>query len=244
MKKFIIALSCALIFGCTPVVDEKNNPIAEVPTPVDVPKPQTPSKKNVCELSDFKVELVGPKKKWNLTVQMPFVGKFVGECHYVTALDKQIKTSPKSSTDGIQEHLDRECLIYQTTVQNIPCDKIFNDKWDKCWTPSEGGTIGEGAVGIDWQKKSLMATHEMWGMNMMWGPGQKPKPGTRFLLSFNGKSVVAYAGNETGPGSNEFLGGVSPAIHAYLGANNSSQIVISYLKDQTLDFGPINCGGL
>lgn len=194
-----------------------------------------------CEMIDYKVDLVGPKSKWKYTVQMPFIGKFVGECHYVTSLDKQIKISPKNSSDGIQDHLDRECLIYQTTVENIPCDKIFKDKWDKCWTPSEGGEIGAGSIGLDWQKKNFLPSEEMWGMNMMWGKGQKPKPGTRFLLSFNGKSVVAYAGQETGPGSEEWLGGVSPAIHAYLGASNSSQIVISYLKDQTLKFGPINC---
>lgn len=192
-----------------------------------------------CESEHLSMKHVGPSKKWERTVEFPARGKFVSECHYVSTSDVHMKQPPISTVDGISLHLENECKIYQSQVGKTDCELLFKDKWDQCWTPSEGGSIGVGAVGFDWQKKNLKPEQEIWGMNMMWT--RPPVAGTRFLICHGEKCVVAYAGHETGPGSIEYLGGISSATQFYLGATNETELSISYLKDQSLDFGPIEC---
>lgn len=222
--KFLIILSLIFI-GCTK--SKSQNDVG--PVTIQVSK---------CEAEPYSVKHVGPSKKWERTVEMPASGKFVAECHYVSMSDSHMKKAPISDVDGIQIHLDNECAIYQKQVGKTDCEKLFADKWDQCWTPTEGGQIGVGAVGFDWQKKKLKPEQEIWGMNMMWE--RPPKAGTKFLVCGK-KCVVAYAGHETGPGSQEFLGGISSAMQFYLEATNETELSISYLKDQSLEFGPIEC---
>ena len=213
------------LFGC-----EKAAKSEFEPKPIQISR---------CESEKMSIKHVGPKGKWERVVELPSRGKFVAECHYVSTSDVHMKKSPISTFDGIALHLENECKIYQSQVGKIDCEKLFKDKWDQCWTPSEGGEIGVGAIGFEWQKKNLKHEQEIWGMNMMWE--RPPKPGTKFLVCNGDKCVVAYAGHETGPGSQEFLGGISSATQFYLNATNETELSISYLKDQSLDFGPIEC---
>jgi len=240
-KTLIFALFCGLLLGCQPVVDEFNRPIGEVPTTVTQSSTTTTQKKNECAIGDYRVEHVGPGNRWRRVIKMPHVGQFVAESHYLTTDDKHISRTPETVTHGIEKHLERECVLFQKYVPNVACSDLFKTRWAKQWTPSESGPIGVGSRGTVWQKANLTPEQEMFSLNMMWGPGQRPKPGTKFVLNYDGRSIVVYSGHETGPGSKEYLGGVSHAVHFYLRANNKSQIVIAYPKDQSLPLGPIDC---
>jgi len=82
---------------------------------------------------------------------------------------------------------------------------------------------------------------EMWFLTMMWDSGERPKPGTKFILKANGRSLIVVAGYETGPSSSKFLGGVTPEVHKYLGTTSNSDIWIDLLSDQSLPIGPVKC---
>ena len=58
----------------------------------------------------------------------------------------------------------------------------------------------------------------------------------------NGKAVVAAGGYETGPTEERDIGGVAEEIHHYLGTSHRQVLEIGFAVDQTLPFGPIDCG--
>lgn len=170
--------------------------------------------------------------KWAKTITLPVVGKFVVESHYATVSDKfgGGRQFPNNDTEGIYAHLKRA-----SEVLGVSPEILFESVWERKWTPPENGKAGQGAVGD--QKPT--DEQEMWQGNMMWANGHKPTPGTKFLVEANGKACVIQMGFETGPGEQKFLGGFVPEVHWFLGTDNSSQVKLSYLKNQSVPLGPV-----
>ena len=81
----------------------------------------------------------------------------------------------------------------------------------------------------------------MWSGNMFWTSKNKPKPGTRFLVSYGTKNVVIVMGYETGPRSPKYIGGLQPEVHYALGTNGSSKFKVARLVDQEIPLGPVHC---
>jgi len=173
-------------------------------------------------------------------VKLPATGAFVLESHLATKEDKFPggRLFPKNVSENIQAHTTKSCLELKKLNKTIECTNVYASKYMKEWTPPEGGKAGQGSVGD--VKPSVV--EEMWSGNMMWAAGKKPAPGTRFLASFQGKSVVVIVGYETGPGDASLLGGLQGEVLWYLGAKSQKDLVtIGWLKDQTLPPGPITC---
>ncbi|NEQ73937.1 MAG: TIGR02594 family protein [Okeania sp. SIO2C9] len=193
--------------------------------------------------SDFETKVIrhrGPGGAWQRTVTLPIQGRFVEESHYATKQDNFPGNGnpnfPESATEGIDEHLRRSAQLYQQYDQNSDVDTLYQTNWQTVWTPPEGGLHGQGSVG----NLKPTVVEEMWFMTMMWAnANEKPSPGTKFLLSANNRHIVVVAGYETGPGTQEFLGGVTREVHAWLGTDNNSHIEICYLKDQRVPIGPV-----
>lgn len=179
---------------------------------------------------------------WNRKITLPVKGKFVEESHYVTNMDKfkGNRLFANNKTENIDDHLERSYELYKKYDPEMTFDKLFRSSWNKVWTPAESGKIGQGSVG-EIQTKKLTPEMEMWFLTMMWASGEKPKIGTKFLLQANNKSVIVITGFETGPGQKKFIGGITREVHAWLKTNNSSEIKISYLKNQDLPIGPVLC---
>jgi hypothetical protein len=57
----------------------------------------------------------------------------------------------------------------------------------------------------------------------------------------NGRAVVTAAGYETGPGSSLRIGGACEEVHDHLETSHRSKLLMAFLVDQTLPFGPIEC---
>ena len=76
---------------------------------------------------------------------------------------------------------------------------------------------------------------------MMWAKGERPARGTKFLLTANNRNVVVIAGYETGPSSQQYLGGITREVHHWLGTSSMDIIKVQLLEDQTLALGPLNC---
>ena len=57
----------------------------------------------------------------------------------------------------------------------------------------------------------------------------------------NGRAVVASAGWETGPGSNQRVAGVAEEVHDWLQSNHLDDLEIGFALDQSLPLGPIAC---
>ena len=76
---------------------------------------------------------------------------------------------------------------------------------------------------------------------MYWNP--RPPAGTRVLVydPATGGAVVASGGYETGPGSNESIGGAVEEIHLALGTEHHDRLVMGFLADDQLPLGPIDC---
>lgn len=193
--------------------------------------------------SDFETKVIhhrGTGGDWERTVTLPKQGKFVEESHYATKQDhfpgNNNPNFPKSATEGIDQHLRRSAQLYQKYDPSSDVDTLYQTNWQTVWTPPEGGLHGQGSVG---NLKPTVA-EEMWLMTMMWASAnEKPSPGTKFLISAKNRQVVVVAGYETGPGSQEFLGGVTREVHAWLGTNSHSSLEIRYLKDQSVPIGPV-----
>lgn len=201
--------------------------------------PKSPVAKK-CETTPKTIKQ-GFRSEWSRTVELPASGKFVEESHYVTTNDFTNGSWPTSKIEFIDEHLQRSFQLYKKYDSNIKFEGLYKNYWQKEWTPEEGGHFGQGSVG-EVQKSELTPEMEMWFMTMMWASSNdRPARGTKFLLQANGKSVVVIAGFETGPGSESKLGGITREVHKWLGTNNNSTIKVSYLKDQTVAIGPINC---
>lgn len=180
-------------------------------------------------------------KAWERVVVLPTQGRFVEEAHYLTNKDSFPNKYPKDSIEGIMDHLNRSFALYNKFDSSAKFKRLFRFRHRKEWTPSENREIGQGAIG-DLQLTRLNPEDELWMMNMMWDKGQRPKIGTKFLVSANNKNVVVVAGYETGPQAKAFLGGVTGEVHEWLGTgNNSRNITVSLLKDQGVASGPCRC---
>lgn len=180
---------------------------------------------------------------WSKTVEFPVTGKFVLESHYVTKEDSFPggRLFANTSAENIQAHLDRACELYQNAVSpDVPCAKLHSSSYERVWTPAEKGKIGQAARG-DRQAKELTAWDEMWQGNMMFDGSKMPPVGTKVLAQAKGKSVVIQLGWEQGPGSTAWAGGMTPEAHFYLGSGNEAPVTWSYLKDQSVKTGPVNC---
>ena len=75
---------------------------------------------------------------------------------------------------------------------------------------------------------------------MYWVNGTKPEPGTRFLV-VNPQTGKTAAGYETGPGDANTIGGAVYEIHYTLGTDHMSTLTYGQMKDQSLEYGPIDC---
>jgi hypothetical protein len=179
-------------------------------------------------------------KHWERTIELPAKGRFVEESHYVTNMDAfpNQRLFANSLTERIDFHLKQSLISYLEVDSSMTFDSLYLHSWQKQWTPAERGQIGQGSVGVI-QTKELTVWDEMWMMNMMWAPGHRPKRGSKFLMTYQGKSVVVIAGYETGPSSNQYLGGCTTEVHAYLGTTNASEILVEYLEDQEVSSGPV-----
>jgi len=231
MKLFKLFALLFLVCSCTQLTVNK---------PAEAP--QLPH--SFCETRPIEIKHNMPygNSPWQRTINLPTSGKFVEENHYITQVDKFINQAPwpKTITDNIQQHLQRSFLFYQSFDPKMTFEQLYSKRWNKEWTPEEGGQIGQGSVG-EVQRSELSPDDEMWFMCMMWASESKPKRGTKFLLTANHKSVVVIAGYETGPSSKDHIGGIAREVHAWLGTDPNSLIKVELLKNQEQKTGPIDC---
>jgi len=221
---FLVVVVCALA-GCT----------SGVPIPSDT---VTSTSTSTSVATDTKIDcgvVTEVLKLKNQTVALPASGRFVLESHLVTKEDPA--GYPPTVTTNIQQHLDRACAKLQKYDARPSCSDVFTLVYHKQWTPAEKGKIGQGSIG----ETRPTAEQEMWGFNMYWTAENKPKPGTKYLFSYNGVNVVGAGGFETGPMSAEFLGGVQGEMHWALKADSMSKIRVGRLVDQSVPYGPAVC---
>ncbi len=165
-------------------------------------------------------------------VNMPAAGPVATEAHLVTDHDRELYDNgstwwPSSQTDHIDTH-------------KAYTDELFGagtSSGDK-WCPAEGGNIGSGSSG-----KFVPADAEAWYINMNWESSTKPKKGTKYLVidPVSGKTVVAAAGYETGPGSCDRMGGAVYEIRKYTNTSHGDPMVFGEMNNQDFKFGPIDC---
>ena len=239
MKNIVLLLSILFIVSCTeneePIVQEKNALKEAISNRLPTQAACTTTPHTVYHAFG---------STWSRTVQLPATGRFVQESHYVTTQDDfpGSRLFANTVTKNITPHLQRSYNLYKAYDPNKTYSQLYASSFQKEWTPAEAGAIGQGSIG-NIQTQYLTPEKEMWFMTMMWAPGTRPAIDTKFLLSANGKKVVVVAGYETGPRSQTYLGGLTPETHAWLGTNNTSQITVSYLADQSIPIGPIDCNG-
>ncbi len=180
---------------------------------------------------------LGFKNKWKKDVILPAKGKFVCESHYATTEDEYSdgRPFPRNQTEGIDLHLGRSFQLLKQLKPGLKISDVYPYSFHKVWTPAENGLCGQAARG------NLKPTpeQEMWQGNCMFRAGELPKPGTKFLVQANGKSCVIQMGFEIGPGSEKYLGGVTPEVHWWLGTNNDSEIKLSFIENQSTPLGPV-----
>ncbi len=180
--------------------------------------------------------------RWERDLQIPAKGRLVEESHYLTTQDAFPDSGfPKNITDSIESHLERSFLLYKKFDTSAVFEDVYKNSYNRVWTPAENGECGQGSIGKT-QLNLLKPEYEMWMITMMWRDGSRPKPGTKFILSANNRSVVVIAGFETGPASEEFLGGVTCEVHRWLKTNSFSEIEIIFPVNQNLQPGPVFCG--
>lgn len=198
-----------------------------------------------CAYKPIKIKL-----RFREEVTLPMAGRAVLESHYVTKKDYlDGRTWPINISHGISDHLKRGCKEYQKFVPTINCNILYKLSYSRIWTPSEGGQIGQGCVG----KNKPTVSQETWQGTMYWDYkivngkllwDHKPKMGTKFLAcnTVNNKCVVISMGFERGPYSTKYIAGLSPETHFYLKSSNSTKTIeIGLLKNQSIEYGPINC---
>ncbi len=160
-------------------------------------------------------------------LRLPARGPMVLEAHLMTDMDDLNGYWPSSGRHGIKEH-----------YKHTEAATGYVMKRRQPWAPAgEGGCqYGQGSA-----VNAVPVDAEAWYVNMFWR--RRPAPGTRMILRnpVNGRTVVAAAGYETGPGSNTAIGGASEETHHYLGTGHRQDMVIGFAQDQTLPFGPIIC---
>jgi hypothetical protein len=158
---------------------------------------------------------------------LPCAAPVVKEAHLVTVADGFGEAWPNGRRDQLERH-------YQ--ISQMATGYVMDRHED--WAP-------EGEGGSEWGQaaffRKLPLIEESWYVNMFWSP--RVDPGTRIIVRnpMNGRAVVGAGGYETGPGSNEMLGGVTEEIHHYLGTNHRSVLEFGFAEDQTLPYGPIEC---
>lgn len=215
--------------GCQPLKRFQSNRDIEIPA-------------GNCATSEATIRqaLNRGNNSWDRTIELPYSGRFVEESHYVTSSDKFLSPWPKTKKEEIHHHLKESLRIYRRFEPKATLADLFPNSWNKEWTPEEGGRFGQGSVG-DLQRSELTTSMEMWFMTMMWANGERPKPGTKFLLSTNDKHIIVVAGFETGPSDQKYLGGITREVHHWLGTNSQDSIKIQLLENQSLTPGPIRC---
>ena len=156
----------------------------------------------------------------------PTTGPVVKEAHLVTAGDG-FEGWPTSAS----EHLDAHYRMSEAATDYV-------QRRREPWAPAgEGGSMwGQGAIG-----SRLPVVDEGYYVNMYWR--RRPSAGTRMLIRNpeNGRTLVAAAGYETGPGDSSRIGGVVEEVHDYLGTAHLDALELSFLVDATLPFGPVRC---
>lgn len=162
----------------------------------------------------------------DVLLQTPSVGPVVMEAHLVTE-EEWSGSWPSSFTDGLADHYALSAAA-----------SGFEAARDQPWAPAgEGGSeYGQGSTGAP-----VPAAAEAWYVNMYWR--DRPSRGHRILVMdpVTGGAVVAAGGYETGPGSNTAIGGAVEEIHRALGTGHRDALLMGYLVDQTLPYGPIDC---
>jgi|GEM_PF-1867036 len=201
---------------------------------VDLPQIEIVKAAPSCEGYPLSMKLRGR------TVTLPATGVWTLESHLATDEDSfpNRRSFPKTVRENIYGHLANSCDLLARLIPGTNCGEVYKTSWDKEWTPPENGKAGQGALGAVRPSKE----EELWIFNMMWVGKSMPKAGTKFLATFNGKSVVVVGGYERGPSSKKFIGGFQREVLWALGAEEaSSRITLSTLLDQTLPPGPVDC---
>ncbi len=191
----------------------------------------------------LKITFIGDSSKCGMTattekrvsscgnLNLPRIGKVVEEAHLVTDWDQAQHGStswwPSSKNEGLAAHRAHSA---EWTNLNVGAE----------WCPSgEGGCeYGQGCTG-----KAVPWKAEAWYINMYWSGSGRPSKGERYLVlnPYNGKAVVSAAGYESGPGDCSMMGGAVYEIHSHLGTSHRSSLTFGHMRDQSLEYGPINC---
>lgn len=162
-------------------------------------------------------------------LQLPASGPVVKEAHLVTVADDFGERQwPRSRDEGIEEHYER------TQPFLADAEAPLREPWAPA---GEGGSRwGQGSTG-----RPVPVEDEVWYITMNWA--ERPAPGTRMIVfnPDNGRTVVASAGYETGPGSPTAVAGVSEEIHHSLGSGHRDVLVIGFAVHDDLPLGPIDC---
>jgi hypothetical protein len=162
-------------------------------------------------------------------LSLPATGPVVKEAHLVTTSETFSGGWPSASRHEIERHYNVSASI-----------SGYDMSRGEAWAPAgEGGSrYGQGSTGA-----RIPVLDEAWYITMYWR--QRPAGGTRMIVTnpANGRSVVASAGWETGPGSNGAIAGVTEEIHDHLGTGHMSELTVAFAADPNLPLGPIDCGG-
>jgi hypothetical protein len=214
--------------------------VASCAKPPRVVPPVTKRAVRSCAVSPLTIERHG--NGWEDTITLPATGRFAMEPHLAAREDTFGKERfPKTPVDGIEAHLSRSCGKLKPLGAQPDCSDVYlpEEKELHQFMPGDDDrAIGQGALGT--HKPS--ADEEMWLVDIAFAPGHRAHAGQRWLVSANGRSVVAVAGYEARPVLWQFLGGAPAELHWYLGTDEDSQITVAgALRDQTLAPGPIVC---
>lgn len=242
MKNILIALGvCLSLCGAAAAFDLQgtgaaglrsawNGPEIPLSAPERVEEKARPS----CEGRPLTMRLKGR------TVTLPATGIWTLESHLATREDSFPggRAFPAAMRENIGAHMAASCTLLKKHYPALDCGRVYDNRWTKEWTPPENGKAGQGSVG----NLKPSRAEEMWIFNMMWLGKAIPKAGTKFLASYNGRSVVVVGGYERGPSIKKFLGGFQPEVLWYLGAEEGrSRVTLSALDDQSLPPGPVRC---
>lgn len=202
---------------------------------VPVPAPERVERKSAGACAGYPLTM----RLSGRTVTLPASGIWTRESHLATREDSfSGRAFPRSVKENISAHLAGSMRLLDRQARGAAYNAVYPTRWDHEWTPPENGKAGQGARGNVKPSKE----EEMWIFNMMWAGKSLPKAGTKFLATYNGRSVVVVGGYERGPSSRRFLGGFQPEVLWYLGATEAaSKVTLSALSDQGLQPGPVNC---
>jgi hypothetical protein len=195
-------------------------------------------KARTCEVVSHVIERRG--HGWEDTTALPATGRFAVEAHLAAREDVFGKELfPKTGAEGIEPHLQRSCAKLQPLGARPDCSDVYLSQDLRQFMPgSDDARIGQGAAG----NHKPSADEEMWLVDVPFAPGHRARAGQRWLVSANGRSVVAIVGYEARPLLWQYLAGAPPELHWYLGTDDESKITLSGpLKDQSLAPGPIVC---